>query len=96
MLVAAHPTWGVDAGAAAAIHAALLERAASGAAVILISHELDELLALSHRIAVMFEGRLSAPIAAADATPETLGLLMSGHGFDAASAATAEETPHVA
>ncbi len=84
LLLAAHPTWGVDAGAAAAIHQALLDLAASGAGALLISEDLDELLALADRIAVICDGRLSPPMAVADADPTTLGLLMAGEAVDAA------------
>ncbi|MCP5150272.1 MAG: ABC transporter ATP-binding protein [Ectothiorhodospiraceae bacterium] len=78
VLVAAHPTWGVDAGAAAAIHQALLDLADRGAAVIVISHELDELMALADRIVVLAGGRTSRaiPVGAVDA--ETIGLMMAG------------------
>ena len=81
VLVAAQPTWGVDAGAAAAIHNALFERAAAGAAVLVISQDLDELLAVTDRIAVINAGRLSPAIPTRDASVATLGLLMGGvHG----------------
>ena len=84
ILVVSQPTWGVDAGAAAAIHQALLDLAAGGAAVVVISQDLDELLAISDRLAILNEGRLSCPLDAADATPEGLGLLMGGlHGAGA-------------
>jgi general nucleoside transport system ATP-binding protein len=78
VLVVSQPTWGVDAGAAATIRQALIELAARGAAVLVISQDLDELTEIADRIAVMFAGRLSAPLAAARATRETLGLLMGG------------------
>ena len=78
VLVVSQPTWGVDAGAAATIRQALLDLAARGTAVLVISQDLDELAEIADRIAVMFHGRLSAPIAAAEATREKLGLLMGG------------------
>ncbi|HEY1748930.1 MAG TPA: ABC transporter ATP-binding protein [Xanthobacteraceae bacterium] len=78
VLVVSQPTWGVDAGAAATIRQALLDLAARGSAVLVISQDLDELAEIADRIAVMFHGRLSAPIAAAEATREKLGLLMGG------------------
>ena len=65
VLVVSQPTWGVDAGAAAAIRQALIDLAGRGAAVLVISQDLDELFEISDRIAVMFHGRLSAPLAAA-------------------------------
>src|SRR5580704_6863182 len=78
VLVVSQPTWGVDAGAAATIRQALIDLAARGAAVLVISQDLDELAEIADRIAVMFHGRLSAPLSAAEATRETLGLLMGG------------------
>jgi simple sugar transport system ATP-binding protein len=78
VLVVSQPTWGVDAGAAAVIRQALIDLAARGAAVLVISQDLDELAEIADRIAVMFHGRLSAPLEAAQASRETLGLLMGG------------------
>jgi general nucleoside transport system ATP-binding protein len=78
VLVVAQPTWGVDAGAAATIRQALVDLAARGAAVLVISQDLDELEEIADRITVIFHGRLSAAIDAATATRETLGLLMGG------------------
>jgi general nucleoside transport system ATP-binding protein len=88
ILVVSQPTWGVDAGAAATIRQALIDLAARGAAVLVISQDLDELAEIADRIAVMFHGRLSVPLAAAAATRERLGLLMGG------SDAALEEAPH--
>jgi simple sugar transport system ATP-binding protein len=78
ILVVSQPTWGVDAGAAATIRQALIDLAARGAAVLVISQDLDELAEIADRIAVMFHGRLSAPLTAAEASREKLGLLMGG------------------
>jgi simple sugar transport system ATP-binding protein len=78
VLIVSQPTWGVDAGAAAVIRQALLDLAAAGAAVLVTSQDLDELAEIADRIAVMFHGRLSQPLAAAEATREKLGLLMGG------------------
>jgi simple sugar transport system ATP-binding protein len=78
VLVVSQPTWGVDAGAAAVIRQALLDLAGNGAAVLVISQDLDELIEIADRIAVMFHGRLSAPVQTADTTRERLGLLMGG------------------
>jgi general nucleoside transport system ATP-binding protein len=78
VLVVSQPTWGVDAGAAATIRQALIDLAGRGAAVLVISQDLDELEEIADRIAVMFHGRLSAPLPAAEATRERLGLLMGG------------------
>jgi general nucleoside transport system ATP-binding protein len=78
VLVVSQPTWGVDAGAAAVIRQALIDLAARGSAVLVISQDLDELAEIADRIAVMFHGQLSAPLEAAAATRERLGLLMGG------------------
>jgi len=78
VLVVAQPTWGVDAGAAAAIRQALVDLAARGSAVLVISQDLDELQEIAGRIAVIFRGRLSPAMDAADATREAIGLLMGG------------------
>ena len=78
VLVVSQPTWGVDAGAAAVIRQALIDLAGRGAAVLVISQDLDELIEIADRIAVMFHGTLSPPLDAAAATREQLGLLMGG------------------
>ena len=85
VLVVSQPTWGVDAGAAATIRQALIDLAARGTAVLVVSQDLDELAEIADRIAVMFHGRLSPPLDAAEATREKLGLLMGG------ASATGEE-----
>jgi general nucleoside transport system ATP-binding protein len=89
VLVVSQPTWGVDAGAAAVIRQALLDLAAAGAAVLVTSQDLDELTEITDRIAVMFHGRLSAPMATADANREKLGLLMGGSSLEQKEAAHA-------
>ena len=85
VLVVSQPTWGVDAGAAATIRQALLDLAARGTAVLVISQDLDELTGIADRIAVMFAGRLSPPLPRAEAGREKLGLMMGG-GMEAAHA----------
>jgi general nucleoside transport system ATP-binding protein len=92
VLVVSQPTWGVDAGAAAVIRQALLDLAASGAAVLVTSQDLDELAEITDRIAVMFHGRLSDALPTRDATREKLGLLMGGSGLDHKEAAHAAGT----
>jgi len=89
VLVVSQPTWGVDAGAAAVIRQALLDLAAGGAAVLVTSQDLDELIEITDRIAVMFHGRLSEPMATAQATREKLGLLMGGSSLEQKEAAHA-------
>ncbi|MBP1466110.1 ABC transporter ATP-binding protein [Candidatus Chloroploca sp. M-50] len=78
VLVAAQPTRGVDIGATAAIHQLLIELRQRGGAILLISEDLDEILALADRIAVIHAGNIAAILPHAEATPERLGLLMAG------------------
>ncbi|BDI32649.1 sugar ABC transporter ATP-binding protein [Capsulimonas corticalis] len=77
LLIAASPTRGLDVGATAYVHRKLRERAEQGGAILLVSTELDEIVALSHRIAVLYEGRIVG-ITPADTPRETLGLMMGG------------------
>jgi len=92
VFVVAQPTWGVDAGAAALIHQALLALAASGAAVLVISQDLDELFALCNRLAVLNGGALSRPLPIETLSVEAIGLLMGG----AQTQAQASEQAHAA
>ena len=85
VLLAAHPTRGVDIGAQAAIWAELRAARDAGLAVLLISADLEELIGLSDRIVVMFEGRINARLAPAKATPEILGTYMTGGVQEVAS-----------
>jgi ABC-type uncharacterized transport system ATPase subunit len=78
VLVAAQPTRGLDIGATEYVHQVLLEQRAAGTATLLISEDLDEILALSDRIAVIFGGKIMGEMPRAEATPEKLGLLMAG------------------
>ncbi|SFD15483.1 simple sugar transport system ATP-binding protein [Bosea sp. CRIB-10] len=81
VLVVAQPTWGVDAGAAAAIRQALVDLAAQGSAIVVISQDLDELLELSDRLCVINEGRLSQARPVPELKLEEIGLMMGGiHG----------------
>ena len=84
VLVVCQPTWGVDAGAAAAIRQELLNLAAKGSTVVVISQDLDELLELADRLCVINEGRLSAPRDVASLGRDEIGLMMGGvHGAQA-------------
>jgi simple sugar transport system ATP-binding protein len=78
LLIAAQPTRGVDVGATELIHRRIVSARDSGAAVLLVSSELDELLALSDQIAVIYRGRIVATMDAADADRDSLGLLIAG------------------
>jgi simple sugar transport system ATP-binding protein len=78
LLVAASPTRGLDVGAIETVHAYLRDAAADGVAVLLISEDLDEILTLADRIAVMYEGAIVGETTRADASVEELGMLMAG------------------
>ncbi|MEM1273027.1 MAG: ABC transporter ATP-binding protein [Pseudomonadota bacterium] len=78
VLVVNQPTWGVDAAAAAAIRQSILDLAQSGAGVLVISQDLDELLEISDRFAALNEGRLSAPEPARGLSMERIGLMLGG------------------
>jgi ABC-type uncharacterized transport system ATPase subunit len=83
LLIAEQPTRGVDVGAIEFIHGQLVAERDRGGAVLLVSAELTEILALADRVLVMFDGRILAELPAAEADEETLGLLMAGRVRDA-------------
>jgi general nucleoside transport system ATP-binding protein len=85
LLVVGQPTWGVDAGAAAAIHRALIDLARDGAAVLVVSQDLDELFTLADRIAVLFDGRLSPARPTHKTGVDEIGLAMGGMFGEAAA-----------
>lgn len=78
VLVAVHPTRGLDVGATEAVRRLLLDERDKGTAVLLISEDLDELLAVSDRIAVMFEGDVVGMVSADEADVDAIGLMMAG------------------
>jgi len=84
VLIAEQPTRGLDVGAMEFVHGRLLAERDQGRAVLLVSAELGEILALSDRILVMYEGSILADLPAAEATEERLGLLMAGRIDEAA------------
>jgi general nucleoside transport system ATP-binding protein len=85
VVVVNQPTWGVDASAAAAIRQALIDRAMHGAAVVVISQDLDELLEIADIFAALNGGRLSAPRPVQGLTVDEIGLMMGGaHGMEVA------------
>jgi simple sugar transport system ATP-binding protein len=87
VLVLDQPTWGVDAAAAAFIRQEILDVAARGGAVIVISQDLDELLEVSDRFAALNEGRLSEARPVSGLDMEQIGLMMGGaHDMEAAHA----------
>ncbi|TFG08694.1 ATP-binding cassette domain-containing protein [Candidatus Thorarchaeota archaeon] len=82
IVLAAQPTRGLDVGATEFVHNTLIRMREAGAAVLLVSAELDEIRNLSDRIAVIYDGRIVAIKMPEETTPEELGLLMAGHGPD--------------
>ena len=78
LLVVSQPTWGVDVGAAAEIRGELLRLRDAGAAVLVVSEELDELFEITDRLVVMARGRMSPGVSTRDATVEQIGVWMSG------------------
>jgi simple sugar transport system ATP-binding protein len=79
IILANQPTRGLDVGAVAYVHRKLLEARERGAAILLISEDLEEILALSDRVVVMSKGRLSVPSARGERSTRQLGELMAGH-----------------
>jgi simple sugar transport system ATP-binding protein len=78
VLVASHPTRGIDVGAQAAIWDVIREARRAGLGVLLISADLEELIGLSDTLHVMFDGRINATLDPAEATPALLGSYMTG------------------
>ncbi|HLU21708.1 ABC transporter ATP-binding protein [Lederbergia graminis] len=78
LLIAAQPTRGLDVGAIEFIHQKIIDQRDKGKAVLLVSFELDEILNLSDKIAVIFEGKIIAIVNAKETTEQELGLLMAG------------------
>ena len=83
VLLASQPTRGLDVAAAEFVHRQFLSLREKGAAIILISEDLEELFALSDRIVVMYEGRIAGETKINDASVEDIGLLMAGATFGA-------------
>ena len=81
VVVVVHPTWGLDVAATRYVRERLLERRENGAAIFLISEDLDELMALSDRLAVMFKGKFMGIVDDPESAPiEKIGLMMAGSG----------------
>jgi ABC-type uncharacterized transport system ATPase subunit len=87
LVIAAQPTRGLDVGSIEYIHRRLVEQRDAGAAILIVSTELDEVLAVGDRIAVMYDGRIVGILADDDATYENLGMLMGGASFGGGAAA---------
>jgi simple sugar transport system ATP-binding protein len=93
LLLVGQPTRGVDIGAIEFIHKSLIAMRDAGCAVLLVSVELEEILSLSDRILVMFDGRIVGEVAGAEASEQTLGLMMANVVPDGAARDKAVGTP---
>ena len=82
LLIISHPTWGIDAGAEHAIRQSLIELAKNGTSIIVISQDLDELIEITHRLSVIFNGKLSKSYDTREISISQIGLLMGGHKVD--------------
>jgi len=78
ILIISHPTWGIDAGAEHSIRESLIELSQNGTSIIVISQDLDELIEITHKISVIYDGNLSKPFKTSEIEIEKLGLLMGG------------------
>jgi len=87
VLVVSSPTQGLDVGAVATVHSLLLNASQDGVGILLVSEDLDEVLALSDRIAVMYEGKIRVTLDAKDADVSQIGLLMGGADLNAGAVA---------
>jgi ABC-type uncharacterized transport system ATPase subunit len=93
LLIASQPTRGLDVGAAQFVHERLVEKRDAGTAILLVSAELDEIMALSDRIAVMYEGQIMEIFNAGEASEDQIGLLMTGGSQRAAEQSIDLEAP---
>lgn len=93
LLIAANPTRGLDVGAIEFIHKRLIEQRDQGKAVLLMSFELDEILNVSDRILVMYEGRIVANIPTEETNEQEIGLMMSGTSYDEVKRLRQESQP---
>lgn len=90
VLICAHPTWGVDVGAALAIHQALLELRDQGAAILLVSEDIDELFLLADRMAAVCDGYLSPSVKTEETSIDQIGQWMAGTFINTAAAQEAQ------
>ena len=89
LLIAVQPSRGLDVGAVETVHRLLLERRSAGAAILLVSEDLDEILSIADRVAVMYDGRITGVVDAEGADIHELGHLMTGTGIGHAHEAIA-------
>ena len=80
LLIISHPTWGIDAGATQYIRNELIKLSNQGTSIIIISQDLDELVQLTHRMAVIYNGELSESLETNALNFKKIGLLMGGQG----------------
>jgi simple sugar transport system ATP-binding protein len=80
LIIASQPTRGIDVGSIEYIHQRIVEERDNGAAVLIVSSELDEVMALADRILVMYRGKIVAEVAGSEATAAEIGLYMAGAG----------------
>jgi simple sugar transport system ATP-binding protein len=83
LMIAMHPTRGLDVGATEAVHKILIKQRDEGAAILLISEDLDELLSLTDRLAIIYEGQLVGETPTKDAEIHKVGLMMAGTKVEA-------------
>lgn len=83
IIIACQPSRGLDEGAISAVHRMLLAARQAGSAILLISEDLEEIMALADRVSVMFDGRISVPSPNYNIDPVEVGLMMTGEGFHA-------------
>jgi simple sugar transport system ATP-binding protein len=83
LMIAVHPTQGLDVGATKAVHEMLLSLRQKGSGVLLISEDLDEILQLSDKILVLYNGRITGVLSRQEATKEWIGRLMAGLTYEA-------------
>jgi simple sugar transport system ATP-binding protein len=95
LLVASQPTRGLDVGSIEYIHSQIIKKRGEGTAVVVVSSELDEILALSDRIAVLFKGQIVAIVQAGKVSKEAIGLLMAGVKPEDALKQSVRETKEV-
>ncbi len=93
LIIASQPTRGIDVGSIEYIHSRIVEERDGGAAVLIVSSELDEVMALSDRLLVMFDGRIVAELDPKTVTNAEVGLHMLGSGGETDTSPTAPETP---
>ncbi len=101
LILAVHPTYGLDIGATDQVHSVLLAKTTGadgngGAGVLIVSEDLEELMSLSDRVAVLYHGQLLGPYPVAEVTRERLGLLMTGGSADAGTAVSGQAAPGAA